>query len=371
VRYCARCVLPDTRPGLTLDAQGVCDACRSHEKRLAVDWTARERDFRSLVAEVKAASTGYDCVIPVSGGKDSTWQVVTCLEHGLKPLAVTWRPPARTEIGQRNLDNLIGLGVDHVDFSIDPRIERRFMLRAFERHGSTAIPMHMALFSIPLTLAVRQAVPLVVWGENSAVEYGGEEALKGHRLDNAWLRRFGVTQGTTWEDWLSPELTSQDLTPYKGPTDAEMHAAGVRAVFLGHYFAWDPETSLRVAEEHGFRRRPEGPLTGIYDYADIDDDLIALHHWMKWYKFGFTRAFDNLSLEIRNGRISRDGAIATLARLGPQRPDEGIGRFCRFVGITEARFDEIAETFRNTAIWKRDGGRWTIPGFLVPGGRWT
>jgi N-acetyl sugar amidotransferase len=371
VRYCTRCVLPDTRPDLTFDAEGVCDACRGHERRVEIDWAAREREFRQLVADVRSRRHDYDCVIPVSGGKDSTWQVATCLDYGLKALAVTWRPPARTEIGQRNLDNLISLGVDHIDFSIDPEVERRFMLRAFERYGSTAIPMHMALFNIPLLLALRYCVPLVVWGENSAVEYGGDAALKGHLLDRAWLRRYGVTQGTTWEDWISPDLTSRDLAPYKGPTDDELRAAEIRAVFLGHYFPWDPATSLRVARAHGFQARAGGPLTGIYDYADIDDDFIALHHWMKWYKFGFTRAFDNLSIEIRNGRVTRDEAIALLASLGPQRPDEGIGRFAEFARISVARFDEIAESFRNTSLWKRDGERWVIPGFLVPGWRWT
>lgn len=366
MRFCALCVLPDTRPNLVLDDQGVCDACRGHAARADIDWGQREADFRSLVKDVRRASDGYDCVIPVSGGKDSTWQVATCLDHGLKPLAVTWRTPARTEIGQQNLDNLISLGVDHIDFSIDPEVERRFMLRAFERHGSTAIPMHMALFNIPLTIAQRFRIPLVVWGENSAVEYGGEQALKGHRLDGAWLRRFGVTHGTTCQDWVSADLTQKALTPYKGPTDADLENAGIRAVFLGHYFPWDPETSLRVAEKYGFRRRKEGPLTGIYDYADIDDHFIALHHWIKWYKFGFTRAFDNLSIEIRNGRITREAAIDTLAALGPQRPDDGIRRFCEFARISEARFDEVAESFRDTTIWKREDGRWTLPGFLIP-----
>lgn len=371
MKYCTQCILPDSRPNLTFDADGVCDACRGYRGRVDVEWGEREKDFRSLVADVRHRSSGYDCVIPVSGGKDSTWQVVTCLEYGLKPLAVTWRPPARTRIGQQNLDNLISLGVDHIDFSIDPNVERTFMLRSFEKHGSTAIPMHMALFNIPLTIALRFAIPLVVWGENSAVEYGGDAAQKGHRLDGAWLRRFGVTHGTTWEDWTSAELSSKDLTPYKGPTDDELDAAGVRAVFLGHYFPWDPETSLHAAEKHGFRRRPEGPLTGIYDYADIDDDLIALHHWLKWYKFGFTRAFDNLSIEIRNGRMTRERAIDVLHGLGPQRPTDGIQRFAEFTRISPARFDEIAESFRDRRIWERVDGKWVIPGFLVPGWEWT
>src|SRR5206468_2553943 len=130
---------------------GVCSACRAHRRRTAqIDWDRRATAFGELVDRACAAERPYDCVIPVSGGKDSTWQTAVCLEHGLHPLAVTWRTPARTELGQANLDNLISLGVDHIDYSIDPGVERRFSLEAFRRLGSPAVPMHMAIFAIPL-----------------------------------------------------------------------------------------------------------------------------------------------------------------------------------------------------------------------------
>ena len=208
LRYCKLCVLPNTRPNLEFDADGVCQACRTHAQRPDVDWSAREKDFRTLVESVKRRASGYDCVVPVSGGKDSTWQIVKCLEYGLRPLAVTWKTPARTAIGQRNLDNLVALGVDHIDWQVSPRVEARFMLKAFERFGSTAIPMHLAIFSIPLRIAVDFEIPLVVWGENSAVEYGNAEtAQAGHRLDRAWLRTYGVTHGTTAADWVDADLS--------------------------------------------------------------------------------------------------------------------------------------------------------------------
>ena len=206
MKYCRRCVLPDTRPNLEIQADGVCNACHAHGTRPWIDWAAREAMFGEVVSNARSRSSGYDCVVPVSGGKDSTWQVIKCLEHGLNPLAVTWKTPARTAIGQENLDNLVRLGVDHIDYQINPKVESKFMLRAYERFGSTAIPMHMALFSIPLTIAVRFGIPLVVWGENSAFEYGGsDEERTGFKLDAQWLRTFGVTHGTTAVDWVSDE----------------------------------------------------------------------------------------------------------------------------------------------------------------------
>jgi N-acetyl sugar amidotransferase len=371
LRYCKLCVLPNTRPNLAFDVSGVCQACRTHAQRPDVDWAAREKDFRALADGVKRRTSGYDCVVPVSGGKDSTWQILKCLEYGLRPLAVTWKTPARTAVGQQNLDNLVALGVDHIDWQVNPKVEARFMLKAFERFGSTAIPMHLAIFSMPLRIAADFGIPLVVWGENSAIEYGNAEvAQAGHKLDRKWLKTYGVTHGTSAADWVDSDLSSKDLAAYFGPDPDALEARGTRAVFLGHYFAWDPEATHAVARAHGFRGNSEGSRTGYYDFADIDDDFISIHHWMKWYKFGFTRLFDNLALEIRNGRMTREQAIDVIRRGGDQTPLKDIKKFCAFAGIPPSRFFDIAERFRNHDIWLQKDGNWTIPGFLIPDWDW-
>jgi len=368
MRYCTRCILPDTRPGIVLGSDGVCSACAAHARKPAIDWAARREAFASVVERAKARGKAYDCIIPVSGGKDSTWQVVECLNAGLHALAVTWKAPARTALGARNLANLVGLGVDHVDYQVNPKVERRFLYQSLVRHGSTAIPMHMALFSIPLRLAVALDVPLVVWGENSAFEYAGrDDERAGFRMDEGWRKEYGVTQGTGAGDWISPELSKADLTPYFAPSDRELEEKGVLAVFLGYYLGWDPVRSLEVAQRHGFQSRAEGPKTGFYDYADIDDDFISIHHWLKWYKFGFTRLHDNLSLEIRNGRLSREEALEIVRTRGDQTPRQDIERFCAFLGITQAHFFEVAERHRNPRVWSRRDGAWQLASPLFAG----
>jgi N-acetyl sugar amidotransferase len=372
LRYCRTCILPHTRPNLQFAADGSCN-CATADKKAAVNWPARAGQFRRLVTETRALGRSYDCVIPVSGGKDSTWQVVTALEHGLKPLAVTWKTPARTALGAANLQNLVNLGVDHVDVSLNPRVERRFALKAFERLGSPVIPMHMALHAIPLQIAVRFDIPVILWGENSAYEYGGaDEALKGVQLTRAWLTKYGVTNGTSAEDWVDADLSARDLAAYVWPSDADQAAAGVTAVFLGHYFRWDPQETYAIARRHGFVA-DERPKTGLYAFADIDDEfLITVHHWMKWYKFGFTRLWDNLSLEIRAGRMSREEAVARVAAQGEDTPREAIDRFCAYVDIPVTRFFEIADRFRNRDIWaQRPDGVWQLNGFLIDGWQWS
>lgn len=371
IRYCRNCVLPDTRPGLTFDTEGVCSGCRGHEQKKRIDWVKRKRDFQSLVRQVKSRRRGFDAVVPVSGGKDSTWQIVKCLEYGLRILAVTWRTPARTELGQRNLENLVRLGVDHIDYTVNPEVERRFTYKALTRVGDSALPMHMALYAIPLRVAVSFRIPLVVWGESPHMEYGGSEKDRQiNSLDRNWFKRHGILQDTSAADWVGPDLTAKDLEPYFLPTDREFRQSGVRSVFLGYYFPWDPEESFRVARQHGFQVRTEGPKTGYYNYADIDCDFISVHHHFKWLKFGFTRLFDNLAVEIRNGRLTREKALEIIAQRGDQTPKEDIRKLCSYLNISSRDYAAIEEKFRNRKIWKKINGIWQIPGFLIPDWRW-
>lgn len=372
MKYCQRCILPNTRPGLVLDEEGICSACRNFEARNTIDWASRMDAFRSVVEQAKKSSSGYDCLIPVSGGKDSTWQTVVCLEHGLNPLCVTWKTPARTKVGQENLENLISLGVDHIDYQINPGVEKKFMLKALKRFGSTAIPMHMALFNIPLKIASKFDIPLVIWGENSAFEYGDSSDERfGFKLDSNWLAKFGVTHGTVAEDWLDEDLSRKMLTPYCGPDPDELERQGTLAIFLGYYFPWDVQETYKVAREHGFKAAEAGTRTGIYDFADIDDDFISIHHYLKWYKFGFPRTFDNLSLEIRHGRLTREEAIKIARGYGEDLPASDIQRFCEFVGITVDDFFTLIEKFRNLDIWEKKEERWVIRDFIDPEWGWS
>lgn len=372
MRYCVRCIIPSTRPNIQFDAGGVCNACTAHGMKPEIDWDERERAFGETVSHAKSRSRGYDCVIPASGGKDSTWQVDLCLKYDLNPLVVTWKPPSRTEIGARNLANLVNLGVDHVDYQVNPKVEKKFLYRALVQYGAAAIPMHMAMYNIPRVVAVKFDIPLVIWGENPAFEYGGSGNERyGFQMDNEWLKTYGVTHGTTARDWICEELTEKEMTPYFGPTNEDLEAKGVLAVFLGYYFWWDPETVLEAARACGFQVREEGPKTGHYNYADIDDDFISVHHYLKWYKFGLTRTYDNLSLEIRNGRMTREEAVQVLRERGDETPLEDIEKFCAFIGITQRHFFEVIERFRNPDIWVRRNGKWRIEGFLIPDWEWT
>ena len=372
LKFCEKCVLPNTRPFLIFDSQNVCSACRQAEHEVQVDWVAREQEWRQIVEQTKQKGRRYDCLLPVSGGKDSFWQTLTCLHYGLHPLAFTWRPPCRTLLGEENLAMLRELGVDHLDFSVNPRVERIITRRTFEETGADSA-MHLAVFTSVIRHAYQLDIPLVVWSENSATTYAGVgNPLQGSDLTIEWVKTLGSTHGKMAEDWAGEGVTTADLAAYWCPTQQQLEWGGIRQVFLGYYLDWDGERNYDVAKAKGFQQA-EKPLTGWFPWADLDDPFVVAHHFLKLHKFGFSRVQDNLSQEIRHGRMRRQDAVDIIgSRPTLLRGDrESLEMLCAYVERPLSWLREIVEKFRNPSIWeKRPDGVWHIPNFLVPGFRW-
>lgn len=369
MNYCKECVLPDTRPGVILNAEGVCDACVSHrEKAAVIDWAERKTLFEDVVAQIRSKSNrGYDCLIPVSGGKDSTYQVHMIKNvYKLHPLCVTWKTPSRTALGQKNLDNLINLGVDHIDFTINPETERKLVYKTLVKAGTPSLTSHMASFAVVTRCAVNFKIPLVVWGESTQMEYGGTASDRHNPyLDLDWIKKYGCCNGTTAEDWVDEDLTEKELLPYSFPRAEEISGAKIQSVFLGYYFNWDPTENFKIAKKLGFQECETGPKVGLYNFADLDCNFIIIHHYIKWYKFGMVRLFDNISTEIRNKRMTRAEGIEILKKTKVEPPLEEIKILCDFLKITMEHFWEIMERHRNKNIWKKDAkGNWYLPDYL-------
>ena len=360
MKYCKKCVLPNTRPNLFILKNGICTACHAHKQKPKINWKAKELAFKKLIAKIKKKNLFYDCLIPVSGGKDSTWQVATAKNYGLSPLAFTYKPVFRTEIGQKNINNLKKLGVHHIEYSVNEEVEKKFLTKAFKKFGAVAIPMHMAMWGISYNLAKMFNIPYIFWGENSAREYGGSEKdLKLKKLDENWIKKYGINFGTKPSDWIDKDLNKKDLAPFI-KMNIKVNKNYPKSIFMGEYFKWDPQITFAFAKKYDFKFEKKKPKTGIYDYADIDDDLISIHHYLKIYKYGFSRVYDNLSLEIRNKRISRKKAIKVIQKDNFKKPKKDIQKFCKFINISEKSFFKIYEKFRNKKIWKKVKKKWVL-----------
>ena len=362
MKYCKNCLLPNTRPQLNIENNTLCTACiSSKNKNVGINWKKKKKELKTLLNENKKKQ-GYDCLVPVSGGKDSTWQVYNLLKMGMKPLAYTYKCQYRTKLGEKNLKNLIELGVDHIDFTVNPKVEKYFMKKAFEKNGSVSIHEHMAMYALGLKLAIKFDIKLVIWGESPALEYGGSKKdQKNLYMNRDWLSKYGVSNGTFIEDWIDDNLTLKDIEPYLVPSDEELEKAKIKPIFLGNYIKWDPLKTAKKSRSIGFKWAKK-PIFGYYEYADLDCDFIVIHHMLKWYKFGFTRTWDNLAIEIRNGRLTREEAIRYIKENPDKIPAKQIKKACKFLNISKKKFWNIIESHRNLDIWEKDkNGNWYIP----------
>ena len=364
IKWCKICILPDTRPNLNFE-NGICSICLNNQVEKK-NLNKRKKLLARIIKHTKLNSKTYDCLIPVSGGKDSTWQVIQALELGLKPLTITWKTPFRTVIGNENLDNLKNLGVDHIDWTTNPEIEKKICLDSFKKTGSCAISMHSIIFNLPLQIANKFKIPLIVWSENSAYEYGSEKNdIKNYVLDKKWYDKFGVTNQYNFKKTLKKNKNNNYYTTAYDHGFIKENKK-IMSIFLGHFLGWDPLKVSKIVENKGFKKQKK-PNVGFYRYADLDDDcLMPIHHWMKWYKFGFIRDFDNLSIEIRKGRISRNKALNLINKKNFSPPEIAIKKFCDYYGITVKKFFDIANKFRNKKIWKKNKkGFFEIPNFII------
>jgi len=355
--------MPDTKPDLLLDEQGICNACRSYERRVDVDWDERKREFIRILDKYRRPDgSNWDCIVPVSGGKDSTYQVVSMLQFGLNPLCVTASTCDLSDIGRKNIENLKRLGVDHIEMSPNPLIRAKLNRIGLIQVGDISWPEHVGIFTVPVRAAVEFNVPLIIWGENSQNEYGGPAAAaKNNVLTRRWLEEFGGLLGLRVSDLIGMDgLAAKHLIPYTYPTDEELVSAGVTGIFLGHYLPWDGLCNSLIAQAYGFSTPSKVTLGSMVNYENLDNYQVAIHEYFKYLKFGFGRATDHACLHIRRGRMRRDMALDIVRRLDGLFPWEYLGQplasTLEKLDMTVDEFIRICDRFTNKKIFLRDSG---------------
>jgi N-acetyl sugar amidotransferase len=359
--YCVRCVMPSSKPDLVLDRTGVCNACLAYEARTTVDWDARHAELVTLLDRYRQHGRHWDCIVPVSGGKDSTYQVIRMLQLGLTPLCVTATTCDLSPIGRQNLENLKRLGVDHVEFSPNPVVRARLNRIGLTEVGDISWPEHVGIFTIPVRAAVQYGVPLIVWGENSQNEYGGPAAAaQDNVLTRRWLEEFGGLLGLRVSDLSATYgIEPRQLLPYQYPTDDELRRVGVTGLFLGHYLPWDGLSNALIAQAFGLATLGRPVEGSMVDYENIDNHQTGIHDYFKFLKFGFSRATDIACLHVRRGRITRQDALSIVKMRDGRFPWTYLGKpladILEPIDISVEQFIGICDRFTNKKIFKRDG----------------
>ncbi|EGQ7700329.1 N-acetyl sugar amidotransferase [Vibrio vulnificus] len=361
IKYCTSCMYPETKPDLWFNEEGKCSACINFENRTEIDWVERKQEFLQITERYKSIDgSNYDCIIPVSGGKDSTYQVIKVLQAGLNPLCVTAETDSLSELGRRNLENLKRLGVDHVNVTPNPKVRRKLSRLALREVGDIQWAEHVTIFTIPIQVAVEKNIPLIVWGENSQHEYGGPAAAaENNVLDRRWLEEFGGMLGMRVSDLIGQDgITRKDLIPYFYPSDEDLKRVGVTGIFLGYYFPWDGYNNTLLAQAYGFESYPTPTEGSLVNYENLDNYYHRIHDYFKYIKYGFGRATDQANNHIRRGRLARKDIVDFLKHNDGAYPSVYLNRslesVLKEIDLSKEEFDEICDRFTNKKLFKTD-----------------
>lgn len=362
MKYCRTCLNTDTRPGTKFTEDGQCPVCAQHGSEEYIDWEFRRRILDDIVKFGKENSQGgYDCIIGVSGGKDSTRQalyVKEVLKMNPMLICLEYPPEQVTQRGVNNLSNLVELGFDCITIYPNPRVWKKLVRRGFFEHGNYLKACEMALFSSVPRLAIAYQIPLIWWGENSAIQLGETSVMGKTGYDGNNLRNMNTLGGGDISWMIDDDITEKDLYQFTYPSNDEIEKANIKITFLGYFWKdWSLVNNAAYSAVRGLDFRDNKPWeTGdLYGITALDEDWVTFNQGIKYLKFGFGRISDYVNEEVRNGIISRERAIELVENYDGNFSDEYVQTFCNYIDISLEEFWERVDSFVNPALFKKVG----------------
>lgn len=364
MKYCKNCLQPDTRPNTKFTSSGVCPACDYFSLFKNVDWQERKEILFEILNDYpKNLNSKFDCIIGVSGGKDSTRQALWVRDKlKLNPLlaCLTYPPEQVTERGVSNLSNLIELGFDVVISAPAPGVWQKLMRESFDKFTNWARSTELALFTSVPQLAINYKIPLILWGENPGLQVGDLKTLGKTGYDGNNLRNMNTLSGGGMDWMLDLGINSQQMLPYTYPSSSEFKKHNLQIIYLGWFLGdWSNINNGMNSVMNGLQIRDDhvsntGDLMGV---SSLDEDWVTLNQMIKFYKFGFGRVTDYVNEEIRLGRMSREHGISLVDKYDDSCSDEYIKSFCDYLGITNKYFwtQVRSSVNRNLFTVKKDG----------------
>ena len=369
--YCKNCLNVSTRPNIKFTEDGLCPPCGIYLHPAEIVWDDRKEELKEVIAFGKANNySGYDCIIGVSGGKDSTRQALYVKENlGMNPLLVSlnYPPDQMSQTGADNMSNLIQLGFDCVNVSCSPQIWKKLMRVAFYEYGNWAKATEIALFSSVPRAAIAYQIPLIWWGENAAVVLG-DLGMKGKSGSDGNRLKYSNTLAGGNIDWiLNTGLNKKEVLQYTYPSDAEMEKAKLRIVFLAHFWSdFSIYTNGNISALRGLNvKKPTHTDADFWGTSMLDEDFFTMNMMIKWLKFGFGRASDNINEEIRYGRMTREHGIRYVEKFDGKCPEWIIKKFYDYIGISKNEFWKVVDSYVNKKLFDRKFEGVYIPKFKV------
>lgn len=353
MKYCVRCCMPATNEGMQFDELGICLACRSSEQKMHINWVERQKQLKETLEIYKSkAGDNYDCIIPISGGKDSYFQLhVLTKIYKMKPLAVTFSHNWYSKTGWKNLWNALDVfNVDHIMFTPNRALINKIAKQSLKGIGDPCWHCHMGVGSFPLQVAVKFNIPLLIWGESIAEDTGRATYFNpARKFDRDYFVK--VSAKLYPNQMVSENITSKDINSFELPSLEDMETVGVVGLHLGDFIFWDPERQVEfIKKEYGWQ---EDIIEGSYKrYKSVECIMEGMHSYTKFLKRGFGRATDHASQDVRTGLLTREEGFELAKRYDTERPDV-LEFLLKETGLTETEFNEIMKKHREQNIGKQ------------------
>lgn len=374
VQYCSKCLYPAiSATPTTFDENGVCSGCRVAGQKEKIDWNARWQWLKELTDEYRSNSN-YDIVIPVSGGKDSYYQThVAVKELGLKALLVTYHGNNYLPEGEYNLYRMREVfDCDHIIVrpSVDTLVKMNRL--GFKLQGDMNWHNHCGIFTVPIQVAVRYKVPLMMWGEHGFMDLGGMYSYNDFVEFTAKYRLEHAQRGYDWNDFtdegleglgraeLKEGLREKDLLWAHYPSDDEIDEVGVRGIYLSNFAPWEANEHVDLVKRLYGWREAQQPFERTYRKMSNLDDMHenGIHDYLKFIKIGYGRATDHACKDIRAGVMTREEGIEMVKKYDHVKPYRDLNRWLEYVGMSEEEFDYICDSFRDPRVWRIENGQW-------------
>lgn len=350
IRYCLRCCMPETQEGVCFDEIGICQACQSSEQKIHINWVEREIELRKILENAKEkAGNNYDCIVPISGGKDSVYQLHVLVKvYGMKPLAVTFSHNWYSETGWYNLQNALQeFNVDHIMFTPNRSLVNRIANRSLGAIGDACWHCHSGVGAFPLQAAVRFNIPLLIWGESIA-ETSGRASYKDpvHKFDREYFIKVSAKRQP--KEMVCDTLSERDLYPFNVPTIEEIERVGVYGIHLGDYLFWDEERQTEfIRQEYGWK---ETEMEGAYKgYKSAECIMAGVHDFTCYLKRGYGRSTFQACLDVRNGLMTREEGFKLAREIDSERPG-ALDYYLKITNLTEAQFNETIKQLKHLKL---------------------
>lgn len=362
MKYCAKCVSPETRPDIRFDENGLCNFCRYFESLNRVNWEDRKKRLVEIAKQAKSRGAQYDCVVGVSGGKDSTYMALYARDVlGLRALLANMVPECITENGRHNINNLQEMGFDTFMFRPNPKVARALAKMAFYKWGNPVKPSEYALYATPVKAAIMYKVPLLIF-DMDATNIDDEEKYRTDGDASKINESNTLGYSGNSDHLLCDGVVKEDLIPYQYPSQEEIEHAEVKMIYLAHFERWSARQHAMFSIARGLRVRDDTPYNlGRYtNFHALDANICIVNQTLKHIKLGYGFATEDVCNDIWDGRISRNEGIRLVKEYDGKCAPKYVKEFCDYIGITMDEFWKTAETFRGPMWRKNKLGEWEL-----------